>query len=59
MVESSADTYPSVTPLEIQTEMDLVEAYVHVLRRLILDDEVMDTIISWVPDIGTFQRRTS
>jgi hypothetical protein len=58
-VESSVDTYHFVTPPEIQTEMDLAEADVHVLRRFIPDDEVRETTSSWVPDTGTFRGWTS
>jgi hypothetical protein len=58
-VEISTDTYRFVTPPEIQTEMDLAEVYVRVLRRFIPDDELRETTNSWVPNTGTFQGQTS
>jgi hypothetical protein len=58
-IQSSVDSYRSVTPPEIQTEMDLAEADVHVLRRFIPDEEVRETTNPWVLDTGTIRGRTS
>jgi hypothetical protein len=55
VAENSANSYSFVTPPEIQTEMDLDEANVRVVRRFIPDDEVTETTNLWVPDTSTFQ----
>jgi hypothetical protein len=59
VAEKSSDTHRSFTPSKIKENMNLVEENVHVLRRFILDDEVIETTSSWVPDTGTFRGQTS
>jgi len=57
--ENSTRTYRSITPLEIQSKMDLAKADVHFLSRFIPDDEVTKTTNLWVPDTGIVQGRSS
>jgi hypothetical protein len=59
VAENSTKTYHSATPPEIQSEMDVAEADVQVLRKFISDEEVKETTSSWVPDIGYVHGRSS